>query len=403
MTIIAPEGVLRDKIRQDEFKLQIIMQYLESRGLIKTLAQLEEESETLFACNALPIGGLLDLALDEYQRRLNVPESVLPGTIYDLPEPGTCATEISLVHENVHDEFNPTAVAWGYADNSLFTGGVDKRVQEWAIYSGKRLEKIREFNTPSPVLSIDTSVQGDVLVTCMGGEVQINTDHVFKPHGTNRVTCGEFSPCGKFFATCGRDIAVHVFYKTMEGEWTQMGKSVVRCEKEISCICWITDEVLAVAETDNCMIGVYRVGENGKERIGQVCMNLSIDDPRTPFTMLNMTCQGNLLAGCTTRNSALLFKIPDDLAELRETLCPIKTYYGMSVGIYDFPAINFSTDGSFLLVTSDKEIIVFEVKTCHKVFALAGSRSKPIRSLSRHPYDDRIATVSFDKTLSVLN
>jgi WD40 repeat protein len=162
--------------------------------------------------------------------------------------------------------------------------------------------------------------------------------------------------------------------------------------------------MIAVAETQNCIIGIYKVGVIGRERLGQLCMNQSIADPRTPFTMLAMTfCPKNkLLAGCTARNSALLFQLSTELDI--DPICPIKTYYGMTTGIYDFPAISFSLDGSFLLITSGSEILVFEVKSGHKVFSLPGSTiGKPIRALSRLSDHDIIATVSFDKTLRIFN
>jgi WD40 repeat protein len=72
----------------------------------------------------------------------------------------------------------------------------------------------------------------------------------------------------------------------------------------------------------------------------------------------------------------------------------------MSIGIYDFPACAFSADGSFLFFTSNKDIIVFEVRTGHKVFTILGSSDKPIRSMAKR--GDLIATVSFDKSLYVL-
>jgi WD40 repeat protein len=244
----------------------------------------------------------------------------------------------------------------------------------------------------------------------MGGEVIVMNSVgklTFKPHGMNRVTCGRFSPDGQMFATFGRDIAVCFFRRIGDGKvWTPLPNATVRCEKEISSFCWISDSLVAIAETENCMIGLYRVEDTGRAKIGELCMNQSINDPRTLSTMLTMTyfTSSRLLAGCTARNSVLLFRLPECIStstnRMNVIVCPIKKYYGMSIGIYDFPAISFSEDGSFLLVTSGEEIIVFEIKTCHKVFAIPGSSNKPIRAISAN--GDILATVSFDGSMYII-
>ena len=410
------EGILYDKIREDSEKIQIIMQYLESRGLMKTLAQLEEETGSVYSPERLSEGGVFDVLVDSRTSCLdNEKNSCVEEEEFKLPIPGSCATGIECVRNQIHASFNPTSVVWSKAEADIvFSGGVDSKILKWKLVDGE-IVRYEQFvlSVPSPVLYLDSSLIGHVVASCMGGEVVVFHDGkdgqteptaILRPHGTNRVTYASFSPNGRIIATCGRDIAVAFTQLNESGEWVSVEGSTIRFEREVSSICWISDEVIAVAETGNCMIGLYRIVNGTKELVGELCMNKSVRDPRSSYSMLAMTYHEELglLAGCTSRNSAILFKLPDEMGN-GNVACPIKTYYGMSIGIYDFPSIEFSVDGSFLYVTSDKHVLVFETKTCHKVFSICGSESKPIRSVKRDLLTDRLASVSFDKCLYVMS
>ena len=133
-------------------------------------------------------------------------------------------------------------------------------------------------------------------------------------------------------------------------------------------------------------------------------MNLSLRDPRTAYTTLELAWnpEHRLLAACTSRNSCLLFKLPVEFSNDEwKSPCALKAFYGMSIGIYDLPSVAFSLDGTFLYVTSDKEIMVFEVKSGHKIFVLQASETRSIRCMRRHRELDILATVSFDKYLKI--
>jgi WD40 repeat protein len=408
--IVTSEGVVADKIREDAEKIQIVMQYLESRGLMKTLAQMEEETGSTYISSLLGEGGILDTLVDARTRATGTP-SVEESE--SLPIAGECATKVACIKQGIHGSTNPTSVAWVQSsDMSILTGGVDGKIHQWK-WDGEDglIQEPHTLTVPSPVLFLDTSVDGHVAAACMGGEVclfsnrnEMTAVNVSRPHGVNRVTCALFSPNGKMLATFGRDIAVSVMALIDSGEWAEVSGVTIRYEREISSICWIAEDTIAVAETGNCMVGLYKIMDGKKTLIGEMCMNKSTRDPRSNYSMLAMAWHDELrlLAGCTSRNSAVLFQLPKTIDD-KKAVCPIKTYYGMSLGVYDFPSIMFSVDGSFLYVTSDKEIIVFETKTCHKVFSISGSESKPVRCVSRHHPSDTLATVSFDKSLYVIS
>ncbi len=225
---------------------------------------------------------------------------------------------------------------------------------------------------------------------------------VGKPHGTARILAVSTSPNKQIVATMAKHSCVHFF--SLFGDTTATPKPL-RFERDVTAICWIESDTLIVAETENPILTVWKVRDSAWTRIGQLCMNLSVYDPRTPYTTLVMSwnAEHRLLASATNRNSVLITNIPLELTVLRDAvICPCKTLYGMSIGLYDTPSIAFSFDGSHLYVTSDKSVLVFELRSGHAVISVPVSESKAIRCMQRHTSSDLVGTVSFDRKLSIL-
>ena len=407
------DGLLRDKIREDELKLQSIMQYLESRGLMKSLAILQAESQLDYNPTCLQVGGLLDEAIDTYASRVHS-LGLCSSEEKSISEPGVCATELLSRIDAIHGESNPTCVAWHPSDSTfLATGGVDKKVIV-RLLSGSTSVSVGEISMPSPVLSIAWTQQVDgscvIAAGCMGGELlQINASKPSdlrivsscKPHGNCRVSKVTFSDTGTFLASAGKDSGVHIF--RFDGSTYKHEKSATqRCERDVSAVCWIRDDTLVIAETDNPILKIFQIGISHTSFIGSICMNLSIKDPISPYSTLEMcwSARHRLLLSCTSRNSALLFDVPDTFSA---TILPTKVFYGMSNGIYDYPCCDFSLDGSHVYISSDREVIVFESKTGHIAFKLLAGVGKPVRGLSCSKDRDLLATVSFDKSLTIFH
>ena len=120
--VVSCEGVVADKIREDNEKIQIVMQYLESRGLMRTLAQMEEETGAMYMPSILSEGGILDTLVDS---RTTGTGHVSVEVSSTLPMPGDCATQVACIHHGIHGTMNPTSVAWlKSSDNIILTGGV---------------------------------------------------------------------------------------------------------------------------------------------------------------------------------------------------------------------------------------------------------------------------------------
>ena len=398
MTVLCSLAIAKDKVRQDGFKLQLIFQFLQSRGLIATIAQLEEES---LHVNAGIVGETtLDELADEFLKRKTSDISSTDSLICEIPPAGICATNVLSTVESIHGSANPTCVAFHPTDSDIvITGATDKQ-----IIKRQQGKELMSKTLPSPPLCMDWADEW-IVVGCMGGEVVVISAQSFaeitilKPHGINRINYVQFSShLGNKFATCGKELSVAIYASP---QWAIY--ATIQCKKEVASLCWISDDCLCVAETGECILTVWSIQDKKTQIVGQICMNLAIYDPReSEYTALTMavdnTCK--FLTVCTNRNSALLFSIPEKWNKDPEV--PIKVLYGMSVGIYDVPSIAFSIDSSFVYVSSDKEIVVFEAKTGFKAFTINVSASRSIRNMKRHPLVDKLATVSFDKQLCIV-
>jgi WD40 repeat protein len=168
---------------------------------------------------------------------------------------------------------------------------------------------------------------------------------------------------------------------------------------------WIGNDLIVAAEIDNPILSVWKFEIDKWILHSELCMNLSPMDPRTAYTTLAMAwnSQSRILAACTDRNSVLLFSLAENFGSQQGNhMCPVKTLYGMSLGAYDNPNIEFSLDGSHVYITSDRRILVFELRSGHNVFDIMVSESKAIRCMRRHADLDILATVSFDRCLSII-
>ena len=397
------EGVVRDLIREDGQKIQTIMQFLKSRGLVKTLAQLEEESELSFFQHCLTEGAVLDEALDSFWSRATTPE-LFQSVEEIVQSDGLCITQVTQVISEIHGASNPTTVSWHPTlQHIVATGAVDRRVVLRDINKDKGI--LGEVCVASPVLSSQWTEKG-LFIGCMGGELygisfkqdfsEIHSSLLGKPHGSKRITSVVASPDGGLIATVAKDACIHLIC-----DGSKVGP--IRCERDVASVCWIDTRALVVAEIDNPILTVWTLNQEGSkwERTSHICMNLSPADPRNPYTTFAMAWnpEHRLLAACTNRNSALIFSLPVSSPNLT---CPIKTLYGMSIGALDIPFIDFSLDGSHLYVSSDRRILVFEVRSGHNVFDVPVSESKNVRCMRRSRVSDILATVSFDRQLSIL-
>jgi WD40 repeat protein len=407
MTVtVSEDAVRRDLIREDSVKIQAIMQFLHSRGLAKSLAQLELETEISFFPGILSEGNLIDHALDTYVTSQAPKLGSKERSETQFPRPGTCVTSVAQVFEEIHGSANPTTVCWHPSiSNVVATGAADRSVIIREIDTNRVFAEVK---LQSPILSTEWT-PGGLFVGCMGGELfRLTFDSdlnllesilVGRPHGSKRITDLHASTNGSIIASVAKDSRVFLFNH-------ENGAHILpplNFQKEISAVCWIGEDMLVVAESENPLLTVVSLKNDKSDICGQICMNMSTKDPITSYTTLALAWDPRyrLLVACTSRNSVLVFSLPLELSA-NTPVCPVKTLYGMSIGVYDNPCVDFSVDGSFVYVTSDKRLLVFELWSSHCVFDVQISESKAVRWMRRNPLSDNVACVSFDHRLSIL-
>lgn len=405
------EGVMMDKIREDGIKLQSIMQYMESRGLMKSLAQLQAETELEYKPWSLPVGALIDESVDLFLSKINDPSRITLEDPLTGPEPGVCATELIYSINAIHGDSNPTCIVWHPSERDILaTGGVDKRAIVRA-FNGSESPVLGDILLPSPALSMDWH-GSFIAVGCMGGDliqIEVQSTKPFEskiltssmPHGNSRLSHLSFSDKGTYLASSGK---CTVYIQCFDGsKYLSQQSLAVKLQRDVSAMCWIADDTLIVAESDNPLLLVYRISQNKPLVVGTLCMNLSTKDPLSAYSSLAFVYYPSkrLLLSCTNRNSALLFCLPDRM-NLKEFICPIKTFHGMTLGPFDIANCEFSSDGTHVYITSDRDILVFETVSGHKVFSISKSGNKPIRCLKKSMVSERLGGISFDKSLFIL-
>lgn len=401
---ISPKAIMHEHLTHDSTHLQIIMQYLSSRGLYDSLAAIENESQVTFDPDFLSTGSVLDGFVEQYI--LQGKECVLKTPT--LQESRIAVTDILSSFPNVHgSNVNPTCVAFGH--DIIVTGGADARI---IIRSTMDCTDI-SIQLPSPALSLDVSGRNEIVVGCMGGEVvflhnmaanMASDRYTVKPYGgAKRITSAHFNPTGDKCAVASySDHSVKIFNRDDTGTWNEDGRNMnLLITNNILSVCWVANDVIAVAENSNCIISLVNV-QQGKVT-GSLCMNKYVDDPRTStYSTLCMYFDetSKILTACTSRNSVLLFSL-DGKSKL-DINTPFRTLYGMSIGPYDTPSVSMSLDSKTLYVTNNNEILLIDINTGHKLYDIKVSETRAIRHLRRHPTKELVATVSFDKQLTIL-
>jgi WD40 repeat protein len=386
MTVLSNSAIKLERTAHDTRKLRVIFQFLESRGLMDTLAALEIETEQIW-CPGSVVERSLDTLIDE---------TAVLSPVVPPPVSRIAVTDLTSVTRNCHNSANPTCVSLA-PDDRIITGGADSRLVIWS--GEKKIEK--EFQLPSPILSVDWSGRDQIVVGCMGGEVGWGTPEsiqsITRPHKTHRIGICTFDPSGEIYATASNQDTCVILHT----DGTEVARHLTT-GPTVASVCWISDTKLVVAENGNCLMSLVCMQNQETKTVAQLCMNRYIDDPQSsPYTMLCLTYdrETKLLAGCTSRNSILLFDLSESDASVHT---PTKTFYGMSIGVYDTPSICLSQDGTTIYVTNDNEVLLIDVSTGHKLYSIEISEDRAIRCMRRHMTRETIASVSFDKQLTIL-
>ncbi|EER11994.1 Coronin-1A, putative [Perkinsus marinus ATCC 50983] len=377
-------------------QLQAIFQYLMEHEYLEAFSVLQRESGVAYTEGSSDCS-VLDRAVDMWysaqyaaygdsEESEGGPEDLLEGIVKEAGvTPHAVVRSATAPHGA---RANPTCVVFHPTDSTLLaTGGADREVKLWRDSEAVIEPTGLAFHAPSPVLSLDWSPDGAfIAVGCMGGEVVVfdattgeqvgKSSHPTKTHVLRCQFCPRVKGDGELllFSAC-RDMTVQFYERTrIEGsrdfEWRKTG--LLRQAQPVSAATWLDcDEPVLVMAIENDPYMHYYSGETLKN-IGDYSLNPHKLDRHVSFRIRDM-------------------------------------YYGIDIDEYDNPSLAVSADRSFVLsTTTDKSgsyiggLAVFETFSQQKVMTIPVHERGAIRHMCFSKTDDKIASVSFEKSLKII-
>ena len=362
-------------------ELAVVLQFLNSRGLNTTAQCLREEAGINCTINE---PNVLQRAIEFYDSFKN------PGA-KPLEFPGCnnkFLRDVQSTIEDVAGNSNPTCVACDPCSDRIVVGSAGAEV---VILSP--IEVILSATTPTAVLSVAWSSGGDIVATCMGGEVVIlNSSDLsitcqFRQHGSTHVLNALFSPSSAHFLTFGRDSTIAI-YRKPGSQWEL--HHVFRFATSVGSACWVNEGVIAVGLYESYCLYYYSI--DSLAEVGRSHLNQSVQDFSLKAVPLAMDAwRGEFIAVSVAPNTVRIYQFMKD--------CPVRSFYTSNNDEYSNRQVAFSADGSTLLVIDGCDIAIFETQSQQQVHRIP-VHAKCVRSLARRK--DRFVTVSFDRCLKIL-
>jgi WD40 repeat protein len=442
---------LDDRTRQQYLA---ILQFMYDKDLHDAISAFEQETGVCYEEGCLPVSSVLEGSLDmfaNYGSSNSACVAVAEDDILQKTELGVCCTgpfEDGAGHEL---KANITAVAWAASGDDDFIALAASTDRKLSVLSpdGQILTVCTDFS--SPLLALDVARTSssspddfihhfEILATAMGGEAFLlrlsrpgnaETDgsagwdlkivQRFKDHAKHVSSCRFAPPVGKYpsahFLTASRDHNANVYRRVGDACGDFILAGTLRFAGDVTCCCWVGDRTFALAVRENHNLHYWDVdgGADGgpKERL-KTNLNAT-GDSVVSFAVLalDVSPDRDLIAACTDKSRVIILKTFTDKQ--------LRNLYGAFIDEYDVPSVCFSSDRSFVYVTSTipfkapssydegdeataaasamcGQVLVFEVISGNKVLTLP-CHSKPVRCMARHPHAEALVTGSFDKTV----
>ncbi|KAF4686397.1 hypothetical protein FOZ60_005319 [Perkinsus olseni] len=347
------------------------------------------------------------------------PEDLLDGIV---KEPGVTPHAVVRSTTAPHGaRANPTCVVFHPTDSTLLaTGGADREVKLWRDSEAGIEPTGLVFRAPSPVFCPSTGalmahsllLDAWLAFDAATGEEVGKSSHPTKTHVLRCQFYPQVRGDGELllFSAC-RDMTVQFYERTrVEGtqdfEWRKTG--LLRQAQPVSAATWLEcDEPVLAMAIENDPYMHYYSGETLKN-IGDYSLNPHKLDRHVSFRirdMLSWSMDGHTFILCATdAHKLLLFRAFHH--------SPIRTYYGIDIDEYDNPSLAVSADRSFVLsTTTDKSgtsvhtLAVWPYSRHSlnkKVMTIPVHERGAIRHMCFSKIDDKIASVSFEKSLKII-
>ena len=401
--------------------LTAILQFLKDQGLHETFEVLQVESKKEWTDALEGEGDALISALMAYdERRLAFKQKATTDAdaradrainalklVTDAP-----ATHSSLTL--TPHSANVTTVKWQPSPHStlLASGGVDKTVKVTDTSSG---ETVNAIPVPGPILSMDFSrAQPDwLLVGCMNGDVllldlTLTPPTLMKAHDHSKyVVAVEFAPDGASFASASHDGTVAIYTRTAAAAAASASPPSspsssqpapftlhhrLEYRNSIETLTWLSSTLLCLAPREDNYLHI--IDAPTRVESSKINLNLTGDD-HVSFSAMNIALSpdGSLLAIATDQHRLLVL--------LAGTAIQVRNYWGLQNDGYSTPRVGWSRGGKYVYVSQqDVSVCVYDVSEGKRVGVLRG-HDVNVRDVDAHPFQDLVATASFDRSVKV--
>ena len=401
--------------------LTAILQFLKDQGLQDTFACLQRESKVEWSDALEGEGDALLNALMAYderrrafkQKATNDTDARVDAAInalklsHDLPT--THCTSTLTPHSA-----NITTVRWQPLPTStlLASGGVDKVVKVTDAATG---DTVNAIPVPGPILSLAFSrVQPDLLlVGCMNGDVLLLdlTAHPplqLRAHDHSKyVVAVQFAPDGHSFASASHDGTVALYTRNPSASTSATSPPSsptsapippfalhhrLEYRNPVESLAWLDSSVLCVAPREDNYLHLVHCPTRVEQ--SKVNMNLTGDDHVSFSAMhLALSPDGTLLAVATDQHRLLLLAAGTGIQ--------VRNFWGLQNDGYSTPRVAWSQSGKFVYVSQqDASVCVYDASEGRSVAVLKGHDTN-VRDVDCHPFNDLVATGSFDRTVKV--
>ena len=411
--------------------LTVVLQFLKDSGLTDTLDCLQQESRREWT---EPLEGdedALVTALMSHDERRNAFKKAATTEADALVDRAINALKLSQDRAALHSALtltphaaNITTVKFQPSASSslLASGGVDKTVYITDVSTGETRNVIA---VTAPVLSLDWNRGGNdglLLIGCMNGEVLL-TDIARSPPVLQRcrdhskyVIAVKFAPDGRMFASASHDGIVCIYLldaaqtavsvtsaslpaADSDTEAASTASSPpfalhhrLEYRNAVESAVWLSSSLLLVApREDNYLHIVSAAARTEHQRVN---MNLTGDD-HVSFSAMHcaLSPDGSLLAVATDQHRLLILAASSPIQ--------VRNYWGLQNDGYSTPRLCWSKEGRFVYVSQqDASVCCYDVSEGRAVGVLRGHEVN-VRDVDCHPFQDLLATASFDRTIRV--
>mmetsp|Transcript_11740 Transcript_11740/g.37366 ORF Transcript_11740/g.37366 Transcript_11740/m.37366 type:complete len:373 (+) Transcript_11740:27-1145(+) len=249
-------------------------------------------------------------------------------------------------------------------------------------------ERTHALTLTSPAVALRRSSRGSLAATTMDGSLyvldeslEVKTRH--KHHTDKVVVDCDWSPDGRYLATCGRDKSVVLYDKTIKDRSFVLPNSP-------ECVRFLDDSTLVVAARNEPFLRYVDLATMAETRVS---LNASVWDTHVSFDVLSLAVSPDrkYLAVATSKHRHVVYRAREN--------AHVRVLTGHASDDFANTRIAWLGPGHDSLVSSstDTSLHQWDFATGKRILKLDAAHAMPVRNLATLPSLGILATTSFDK------